>query len=198
MASNTHRHRAYVVSRTAYAVILLSLLLMLIGAMSCSPAKKAARAEKKAHKKLDKSIMTDPSVFVRRCAFQFDNTDSIHEKIVYKPGETKYDTITEVQLEVLNDTVYLTKVKTVTVTKVDTVDMSRYQREVNAAALDSVKRHYEKKLAEKEQENTDLKVKLAKEQKENSLLWWWGSILSIYTLARWVVRWVTKGAVKLP
>lgn len=110
--------------------------------MSCSPAKKAARAEKKAHKKLDKSIMTDPSVFVRRCAFQFDNTDSIHEKIVYKPGETKYDTITEVQLEVLNDTVYLTKVKTVTVTKVDTVDMSRYQREVNAAALDSLNRYW--------------------------------------------------------
>lgn len=161
MTTNNNRYFAIIFPSALLAVALVLTLFMFSG---CNTTKRAER-------KLDKSIRLDPMPFIKKCAENFNPADSIHEKIIYKPGATFRDTIFETDVQIINDTVYLTKVKTVTIKTVDTVDASRFQRDVNRAENDSLRRHYDGKLAAKDKEITGLKEKVASQATTIKYLW---------------------------
>lgn len=167
----------------------LSIAAMIFGSTSCNVTKRAER-------KLDKSKRLDYNVFAKECARAYDPTDSVHERIIHVAGKTIRDTIISTELEIINDTVYKTRVKTITVSKTDTIKLDKYEREANKAALDSTEVHYKGLMSEAGKEAEKLKEKVAKQSVTISYLWWAVIVLGVYTLGRWVLRYFTK--IKLP
>lgn len=168
----------------------------------CNPSKKAARKaaklERKAEKHLYKSISLDPMPFTIECAQKFNPIDSIHERIIYKPGETIRDTIVATEIDIIQDTVYITKYRTVTVKQTDTVDLSRFQTESNKAAQDSVKNYYERIVGQLRDDLGKSQVSEAK-TKEQRNMWRIAALaLAGYTLLRWLLRYFTKGRINIP
>jgi hypothetical protein len=97
-----------------YVVIAICVMAMCIGLLSCNPAKRAAN-------KVYKAVKIDRNSAGNACYEVFPTKDSVVIKTEYKQGETIRDTFTEIQVEVINDTVIVNKVKTIVVNKTDTV-----------------------------------------------------------------------------
>lgn len=178
---------------TAFCALVV--VIMLIVLSSCNAEKRTTR---KAERKLDKSVRLDPMVAARYCATRYSPIDSVNERIIYKAGKTIYDTVLTTEIEIINDTVYLNKVKTITVTKHDTVDRTRFERAAFKAALDTMERHYKKEMAEKNATIKEQDKKIASQSTTINYLWILVAILGAYTLARWLLSYFTKGRVRLP
>lgn len=118
-----------------YLMLTLTLVAMVYG---CNTEKQTARHEKKARKYIGKAEQKAPNELAKWCAGRFDNTDSVNEKTIYKPGETITDTVTQTEYEIINDTVFITKERTIYINRVDTHIKTIYQRIVNTAAIDSM------------------------------------------------------------
>lgn len=162
----------------------LTLILSIFLLAGCNSQKRTTR---RAERKLDKSIRLDQNVFARECAIDFNPIDSIHERIVYKPGVVKYDTVQDVRYRTVNDTVYATEYVTITKHIRDTIDLTRHEALVNKAAQDTMKRYYEQLLSEEQAKNDKLIAKNASLKKERNYWRMAAIILGLYTLARWIL-----------
>lgn len=174
MTTNNNRYFAIIFPSALLAVALVLILFMFSG---CNVTNRAER-------KLDKSIRLDRMPFTERCASDFPGTDSVHEKIVFKPGTTLYDTVFTTEVEVLQDTVYVIKTKTVTLKTVDTAVETKYVKVVDRAKEEM------QAAVIKKQDAEIAKYKERDRIKTIALL-----VLSAYTLLRWILR---KWGVKLP
>lgn len=134
-------------------------------------------AEKRALKHIHKAERLSETVPAKYCAERFQPVDSINEKIVYRPGTVVRDTVTDIQIEVVNDTVIKHHTKIITQVKVDTVVTVKYQQVVNKAALQVCTDALDK-----------AHIKLAETKKALSITLWAVIILGTYTLARWILR----------
>lgn len=96
-------------------------------ALSCNPTRRATN-------KFYKAVKLDRVTTGNNCYDVFPTKDSTIIKTDYKQGETIRDTFTEVQIEVLNDTVYLTK--TIRSFRVDTAYLNVTKSFENTAKID--------------------------------------------------------------
>lgn len=105
----------------AVAIVIAAVL-----ATGCNPSKRAL-------KNIHKAERLDETVPAKYCAEKYPPTDSIHEKIVVKPGKVVTDTIIDTYIDVIRDTVFVTKLKTITQKITDTVETTKYEQVVNRA-----------------------------------------------------------------
>ncbi len=194
MAKKLH----YAITYFFIGIVLMACLFFSGCNTSKKAARKAARIEAKAEKKLYQSISLDPMVLTRECAQRFDPIDSIHERIIYKAGQLIRDTIVTTEIDIIQDTVYVTKYKTVTVKQTDTVDLSRFQTESNKAAQDSLKNYYERITAQLRDDLGKSQVNEAKAKEQRNMWRIVAIVLGCYALLRWLLRYFTKGRINIP
>lgn len=92
----------------------------------CNPAKRAL-------KHIQKAERIEPTVPPKYCAEKYPSLDSVHERIIVKPGKVITDTVVDTYIDIIRDTVYVNKVKTVTLRTTDTVLTTKYEQVVNRA-----------------------------------------------------------------
>lgn len=153
-----------------YIMIAIAFIGCVFGALSCNPSKRAL-------KHIQKAERIDETVPPKYCAEKYPPTDSIHEKIVVRPGKVITDTVIDTYIDVIRDTVYVNRVKTVTLRATDTVVVTKYEQVVNRA-----------KEALLEAENDSLKQSNAE---LSTKLKTWRSIAFILGIA-WVLFFVWK------
>lgn len=172
----------------AYFIIAISILAMVFGATSCNPQKRAL-------KHVQKAVRIDQPTVNKYFADNYNITDSTDVRVIYKEGETITDTITEIEIEYLNDTVFLTKIKTVTVTKTDTIDRSMFERKQDGAKLAQYQdklNEVGKSLAETE---ADLKVSESDRKRVKANNTKLGIIIAVYLAIKVLLMWLGS---KLP
>lgn len=125
MTTNNNRY----FSLMAIAAFLIALFFTLVLA-SCNSERRATRL-------IHKSVRVNPIALSKECADRFPPIDSVNERTVFIPGKTTHDTVVETELEIIKDTVYVNKLRTVTVTKHDTVKSLKYVQTENKAALNT-------------------------------------------------------------
>lgn len=109
-------------------ILTLTIVAMVVG---CNTEKRATRL-------ISKGDRINETVLPKVCASRWKGTDSVHEKTVYKPGETIIDTVTKADTLLVNDTLFITKEKKIYQTRVDTQVHTEYKQIVNNAAIDSM------------------------------------------------------------
>jgi hypothetical protein len=120
--------------------------------------------------------------------------DSTDVRVIYKEGKTVIDTVVDVQLDIIKDTVYKTVTKYVTKLQRDTITETKYVQQTDKSKIGEL----EGINAQLRDEKEALKSELAAKQKTIDFLMWATIILGAYTLLRWVLRYFTKGKIKLP
>lgn len=108
---------------TTYTLITLSWVLLVVGCNS----------EKRALRHIHKAERINSEIPAKYCAEKYPPIDSINERTIFIPGETITDTVETTNLEIIQDTVFITKIKTITVTKHDTVRQVKYEKVVDRA-----------------------------------------------------------------
>lgn len=133
-------------------------------------------AEKRALKHIHRAERLSAAIPAKYCAERFPPVDSINEKIVYRPGTIVRDTVTDVQIEVVNDTVIKHHTKIITQVKVDTVATVKYMQVVDRSGL---------QLCTKEKEG--LQAKAASQKKALNISIWANVILGLLALV-WLAK----------
>lgn len=149
----------------SYVIITLSLCMMITGCMS---ERQAARTLYTVHAKY-------PEVLTKHCADIFPDQSYLVDSIIFIPGvET---TITDTVF--MSDTItrFLTKTIYRNDKRVDTIYRLKNLKVVNKA-----------RELQLQNENLTLSVNFGKLQKERNILFWVTTILGVYTVLRWVVR----------
>lgn len=148
-----------------YCFIMLSLCMMFTGCYS----------ENKAHRQLFKVNSKYPQVVTKHCADIFPEQSFSVDSVVYIQG----DVVTAL------DTVYISD----TIAKVVTKNIVHFKRRTDTVFrlrnLQTVNKAKELLLTA---ENQKISTQLAKEQKENNILFWAVIVLGGYTILRWIVR----------
>lgn len=196
MTANNHYNPFHALMALAIGIAIFFSVVVVLS--SCNPAKKLARQERKAFKHIQKAEAVAPNELAKWCAKRYNPIDSIHERIIYKPGKVVTDTLIETEIDVVRDTVFITNTRTVYIKQTDTVDLSRFQSESNKAAIDSMAIYCARQIAAKDAEIKSQGERISALRQQNKMLVWAVIILGLYTLARWLLSYFTKGRIKLP
>lgn len=132
-------------------------------------------SENKAHRQLFKVHSKYPQVITKHCADMFPEQSFSVDSVVYIQG----DVVTVL------DTVFISD----TTAKVITKNIVQYKNRTDTVFrlrnIQTINKAKELLLYAENQKKT---IQLAKEQKENNILFWVVVVLGGYTLLRWIVR----------
>lgn len=167
-----------------WALMFIVLLALALGMFaSCNTP------EKSADRHFTKGMVKSQPTMGKNCSISFPIIQGKDSVLIYKDGEivTIHDTVTDMTVQILNDTTYITKYITKTQLKRDTI--IQYRKDVV---------HNAGKELNQAKDIENLNKELS--QEKNNTSWWrFIAIISVcYTLLRWAVRYFSKGMVKLP
>lgn len=95
----------------------------------------SCNSEKRALRHIHKAERINRPTVNKYFADRYNITDSTDVRVIFKEGQTIYDTVVNTEIEFINDTVYVKEIKKVTVNKTDTIDRSQYERKQNNALI---------------------------------------------------------------
>lgn len=128
------------------AIVVLGLLCLLLGALSCNTSHRATS-------KFYRAVKLDRTTTGKNCYDVYPTKDSVTTLIEYKEGKNTIDTFTQTEVQVFNDTVYIKEIKYITDTKHDTAYIRITTSKENTAKIDYYRDGWDKeKIAHAESE----------------------------------------------